>query len=342
MNMKKNNYSKVALAFVAMVALCFSCITIKEITIPAEVNAGETIEFDVNWEFKAETERSGNFVLVMLFPKSWGAANTIEASFSTSNLPTQGQFSSDITNEKMVICNGELEPTYGVAYSSAAQAHYGSCGNYGSVEWCALRSQTKFETNGSDAIKVDGEMPIVSITVHVKVKVGDPNIAYNFAAGICGTQSGFGGGDNAEYCDAFIQGVTVKNGTGDFDNFTVPKLASTVPGEIGYGDIFSVVFSANIAGAESALKGANDVYVMVEADMADGSMKSTTAKNSLNLMTSADEGNTFTKYIYLPQLLGVNNSKDIKKVRVWFENKAGDVVENSGGDKFKIASVTAK
>lgn len=332
---KRNAFLRPMLALLATIACCFSCITIKTVGIPDKVNANETVEFTVEWDFDAETERNPEYIVfAMLVPKSWGISNNAEVSYSTNNLASQLQYKTDIVNEKMVLMDpSEKEATTGLPYPSACNAFRGQAGNYGSMEWVCFKSQTSFATDGSDAAQ-----GVVNITTKVKFKTGGANIKFNFALQLFGTVKGFydENGSNAEYSDMYVKTVEVVGGTG-YDDFTTPKLVSTTPSEIGYGDIFCINFSTNVAGAESKLQGESDVYVKGEATLASGKTVQISGNSKINKMETSDKIN-FTKYVYLPQLFNLGKSDKIESLTVWFENASGSVIEKgTTGGGFKVS-----
>lgn len=332
---KRNLHIRSVFAILAMIAVCFSCITIKTVGIPDKLQANDTVEFTVEWDFDAETERNPEYIVfAMLVPKSWGISNNAEVSYSTNNLASQLQYKNDIVNEKMVLMDpSEKEATTGLPYASACNAFRGQAGNYGSMEWVCFKSQTSFATDGSDAAQ-----GVVNVTTKVKFKTGGANIKFNFALQLFGTVKGFydENGSNAEYSEMYVKTVEVVGGTG-YDDFTTPKLVSTTPSEIGYGDIFCFNFSTNVAGAESDLQGESEVYVMGTATLASGKTVTLSTKGKQNLMETSDK-TQFSKYVYLPQLFNISPSDKIENLVVWFENKAGDKIEKGGeGDGFIVS-----
>ena len=305
----------------AIAALLFSCITFNSVIWPSDPKADSEIEVKVQVQLVPKTERDGYFVLAFLVPKSWKVSETLTATYSATNIQSGRKPLFDITDEAMVLCNDEIEPTTTMPYNTAMQSQFGIFGNTGPVEWVVVRGTTYINTDGS------GTHPTTTADVSLKFKTGSKNIKFFTAVATCLSDNGFKTTENGdEFLASDVQTVTVTGGKGN-DDFTVLHFVSTTPQTFRYGDFVSIEFVSKIDKVETALYGEEKVYLNAIATLADGTEKTVTKLE----MTKDSEINYF-RYIYPKSLFGLDEDGVITDLHVWFTNADGSKIVTDSAD----------
>ena len=264
--MQKNRRIYIIFALVAAAALVFSCIEFKSVVWPSDPKANSTIEVTVQVQVIPETEHNGHFILAFVVPKSWKVSETVQASYSATDVQVNGELI-NIDNEQMVLANDYTEPTTTMPYNSAMLSKYGVLGNTGPVEWIVLRGTTYINLNGS------GAHPTTVANVKISFKTGPNNIKFFSAFATCLSDNGFNTDHDGEFIISDIQTIQVTGGTG-FDDFTILHFVSTTPQTFRYGDYVSLEFVSAIGDEKTELYGINDVYLNGTCTLKDGSVKS--------------------------------------------------------------------
>ena len=323
--MKKKRIIAIA-SLSAIAALVFSCITFKTVTFPTDAKAGEDFNIKVNFDFKGETERSGNLIVAFPVPKSWKAAETVTGTLTTHNLPggQSGMGLDDITNEPLTLASDVIEPTTTLPYPSAMLSQYGVLGNTGPVEWIVLKSQTVFNVHGN----AGGD---VTVDIDIHLKSGNTNVKFFSAVAICLSGNGFNTANAGEFEISGTQTVQVTGGSGA-DDFTVVHFVSTTPQTFRFGDYVSIEFVTEADGVKTDLFGEENIYLNASATLAGGTVK--TADKVL--MTKSGDTSYF-KYIYPKSFFGLGEDAEISEMHVWFTNADGSVIVTDGTQGFLIS-----
>ncbi len=303
------------IAVLATIAvLLFSCITFNSVLWPSDPKADSEIEVKVQVQLVPETERNGYFTLAILVPKSWKVSETLNASYSATNVQQSGKALFDITDEAMVIANAETEPTTTMPYNTAMLSQFGIFGNTGPVEWVVVRGTTYINTDGS------GTHPTTTANVSLKFKTGGNNIKFFSAVATCLSDNGFNTANAGEFLVSDVQTVSVTGGKGN-DDYTVLHFVSTTPQTFRYGDFVSIEFVSKIGDVETPLYGEKTAYLNAVATLADGSEK-TVEKIEMTMSSET----SYYRYIYPKSLFGLDEDAVITDLHVWFTNADGSKV----------------
>ena len=308
--MNKNKRIFVLFALAAAAALVFSCIEFREILWPSDPKANTTIEVKLKVHLTPETERTGRFLLAFVVPKAWKVSETVQASYSATNLQVGGQLIT-VTNEPMTLAGDYTEPSTGMPYSSAMLSKYGVLGNTGPVEWIILRGSTVINVDGG------GTHPDTNADVTISFKTGPSNIKFFTAFATCLDDNGFNDSNAGEYIISDTQMIQVTGGSG-FDDFTILHFVSTTPQTFRYGDYVSIEFVSAIDEEKTELYGENDVYLNGSCTLKDGTVKN---GQKVKMVRSGEE--TYFKYIYPKSYFGVGENAEIESMKVWFTNADG-------------------
>jgi len=321
---------KAAVFAVASAALLvFGCMTIEDIIFPDNPQVDSDIEISVKIRLVTETDDNAHLVFGVLAPKSWHLADNSSLSFSTSGYAFQGY--PEIKDEALIpVGPSETEPSTQMPWAMAHQSILGLMDNFGDVEWTVFKSSTLFVIND----KVSTE-PIDAV-VRIKLKTGPDNIRFNMGFHFCGDHYGMKDDGESRYKrNEKSKVMEVSGGNGPVDDYTKVKLVSTTPAVFRYGDIFAVNFQSEVDDNETALKGAEQVYLCGEAVLADGSSVSVTETSEKNLMTKSGPV-SYMKYIYPRDFFGLEPDAEITGMSVWFTNKDKSIKVDDSGSGFMI------
>lgn len=311
-------------AILALPLCVVACLTIDEIIHPDDARVNSEIDITVRIKLVAETDETTRLVFAVLAPKSWNIAQSAELTLTTEGYAGQGY--AEVAGEAMELMpDTEVEPTTALKWPEAYQSKVGLMGNLGPVEWAVFRSQTTFIIN--DKVSTD---PIVG-TVKIRLTTGSQNIKCFMGYGFCGQKSGF----NTERYKANEKAkvLTVTGGSNPMIDYTTVNLVSTVPSVFRYGDIFSVRFESVAGEVETALNGAEKVYLYGRAVYNDGQEAVVDAIGEATLMEKIGE-TTYQKYIYPRQFFGLPDDAVVTATYFHFTNEDGSIVvrDTSGGD----------
>ena len=255
-------------------------------------------------------------------------AQSAKLTLTTEGYASQGY--ADVVNEEMsLMADTDLEPTTALKWSEAYQSKIGLMGNLGPVEWVVFKSQTVFIIN--DKVSTDP----INGTVKIRFTTGSQNLKCFMGYGFCGMKSGFNG--ERYKANERSKVLTVTGGSNPMIDYTTVSLVSTVPSVFRYGDIFSVKFESVAGTTETALKGAEKVYIYGRAIYNDGQVAEVDVIGDATLMEKIGE-TTYQKYIYPRHFFNLPDDAVITATYFHFTN--GDksiVVKDTTGDDFLIS-----
>jgi hypothetical protein len=315
-----NKYKVVMIAFI-LPFIVIMCMTIEKITHPDNPKVNSQIEIGVDLKLVPENDDNTEMVFAVLAPKSWNIAQNAQLTFSTS-----GYTKGDLTDEPMVLMtSGDKEPTTALDWSSALQSEIGLMGNLGPVEWVVFKSQTKF-------IITDEDEKLITANVKIKLTTGNQNIKLFMGYFFCGKNRGL----HTEYYKANAKSkvLTVTGGSNPLIDYTTVSLVSTVPATYGWGDIFAINFETEAGPVETALKGANKVYIYGKAIYANGNDSTIIDVISEKTLMERVGETTWQKYIYPKEFFNLPDGAVITKAYFHFTNEDQSIVvkEGSGND----------
>ena len=163
--------------------------------------------------------------------------------------------------------------------------------------------------------------------------------------GWCSLNKGFdvggddGKGSNRRYKENEKSKVlTVTGGDLPMLDYTVESLVSTVPSVFGYGDIFSVKFSAVSGSTETALNGQEKVYLWGKAVYDGGKEVIVDEISDKTLMEKISE-TAYQKYIYPRHFFGLPADAEIEATYFHFTNEDRSIVvtDPASGEDFLVS-----
>jgi len=330
------------LAIVAIGLIVYSCHwKISNIKLPANIPANNTFTVDFITNIQTpETDYVSKMVAMFCVPKSWNAQQTAKVSFSTNGYPAamkekDSKYDSltEFDHEEMVPVTAEdIEGLTGLPFPEAFFATYGYGSNYGEVEWVGFITKDAKTVTDISGNAVHNNF---DITIHATFATDDVNYKFflNCWAGSANANCGLGypwGEDFGAYNTGLGKTVVQVTGGSKKANYTVPEMVSTIPVQFRFGDIFSVVLTTDLEGAESILKGQDEIYLCGQAKLVDGSTVTVNKPLPKNLMKR--EGNRYSKYILPSIFFDIDYSKKIESLHVWFCDKTGTIIEKCGDE----------
>ena len=323
---------KASALLAAAIGILASCVfTVLSINLPDNMQAGTTVEITTNMScFHVQSDQTSHFVFGMLVPSNWNAGENTTVTVSTSDRPAGQQGKPDVVNASMHLMDpSATDPTTGLTWSASFQSKFGSCGNYGLTEWVVFESDDEY-------VICWGDNMTWYLNATIKMKLPETNTKFYFANAFCGTNNGLYTDDNGNYfSDAPTVLFSTTGGSGKED-YTVPPLTSITPLKFTYEDIFAVNFVSEAGTVVTDLKGENEVYLQAECTLKSGKTITVTEKSSKTLMKKTSDIDYY-KYIYPRQFFSLSSSDKIASIKVWFSDKNGSKVENSGGDLFELS-----
>ena len=358
-----NRFKYWIMTAVALPLIGIGCMEIVEIIHPEDAKVNSDIDISVKIKFTAETDHRSEIAFAILAPKAWNIRENASLTLTTEGYVNQG-FAEVVDEQMTPIPEGAIEPGTGLPWPDAYQSQIGLMGNTGPMEWVIFQSKTSFDVNDQ---RENGKEPIVG-TVKIRLKTGPQAIKCFMGYGWCSLNKGFdvggddGKGSNRRYKENEKSKVlTVTGGDLPMLDYTVESLVSTVPSVFGYGDIFSVKFSAVSGSTETALNGQEKVvhattlrgdFAKAAELIADIVFHSTFPQRELEkekevivdeisdktLMEKISE-TAYQKYIYPRHFFGLPADAEIEATYFHFTNEDRSIVvtDPASGEDFLVS-----
>lgn len=335
-----NRFKYWIMTAVALPLIGIGCMEIVEIIHPEDAKVNSDIDISVKIKFTAETDHRSEIAFAILAPKAWNIRENASLTLTTEGYVNQG-FAEVVDEQMTPIPEGAIEPGTGLPWPDAYQSQIGLMGNTGPMEWVIFQSKTSFDVNDQ---RENGKEPIVG-TVKIRLKTGPQAIKCFMGYGWCSLNKGFdvggddGKGSNRRYKENEKSKVlTVTGGDLPMLDYTVESLVSTVPSVFGYGDIFSVKFSAVSGSTETALNGQEKVYLWGKAVYDGGKEVIVDEISDKTLMEKISE-TAYQKYIYPRHFFGLPADAEIEATYFHFTNEDRSIIvtDPASGEDFLVS-----
>ena len=335
-----NRFKYWIMTAVALPLIGIGCMEIVEIIHPEDAKVNSDIDISVKIKFTAETDHRSEIAFAILAPKAWNIRENASLTLTTEGYVNQG-FAEVVDEQMTPIPEGTIEPGTGLPWPDAYQSQIGLMGNTGPMEWVIFQSKTSFDVNDQ---RENGKEPIVG-TVKIRLKTGPQAIKCFMGYGWCSLNKGFdvggddGKGSNRRYKEnEKAKVLTVTGGDLPMLDYTVESLVSTVPSVFGYGDIFSVKFSAVSGSTETALNGQEKVYLWGKAVYDGGKEVIVDEISDKTLMEKISE-TAYQKYIYPRHFFGLPADAEIEATYFHFTNEDRSIVvtDPASGEDFLVS-----
>lgn len=341
----KHKYSIIALAVTALAV--FACMTIEKITVlTPDPKTNSELKIQVKATLTPEYAQNAHPVFAMLVPEEWNVEETAKVYFTTSGLTPSNGVPEYEREEMSLIGPDEIEPYTGKPWAEAYKSVVGFMGNKGPVKWVLFKGQTSRSIKSKDDVPVKDPF---DLTFDVTFTTGDTPIKWFFAAEYLGYETGFNpewhyysgaswpDGGKAPVPYGIAEPISV-TGEGAQEDYTKLPLVSTTPGNMRYGDFFSVEFVSKIEEEETALCGEDNVFLCAKATLKDGSVVTLDKADEENKMIQTGDY-SFMKYIFLKDFLDLPDGAEVTDLKVWFCDAYKTKIVDSDGNLFTISQV---
>lgn len=331
--MKKNIIIRVVvfLAIAMAAAACVVSILTIEFT-NCKAGAEETII--VKTEFRNGTGCNGTYlVFAALFPADLKISETATVTYTSKNFANHNL--PDVVDEPMVLMEAtELEKFSAKDWPTTIMTNFGTMGNFGDFEWVVWRTKERCDLgeNGDDSPEFRSQADI-----KITFMNGPKDIKFNFAAMYATTTIGLDPDESwgVKYCKPVVQLYQTTGGSA-LEDYTVPKLVSTVPVKMSFEDVFCVNFVSKLGNTVTALADETDVYLMGKVVLEDGTEVLVDKRHDESNRMSRSSEYEYMKYIYPRQFFGVLEGDTIAEMYLWFENVDGTKIEDALGNLYAI------
>jgi hypothetical protein len=310
--MKKNFWNwawKITGALLLLIIV--SCtMTIDSVVQPSSINGGDILPVTLNVTITTNTSQTSNFMVAVLVPKVWHAAQNATITF-TSDITSGDQPMTVIPAGTPAPNGGGLDwPTYLV----------NKIGNGGNLlpdyEWVAFYSNSAYTIGGNVTVHA---------TVSIHIKTSPENLL--FKLGYCVANSTDGLSDPSRYGSYFTSCFQV-NGAGDLIDFCNPQLANVDPRTSLDNDIITLTFDGGVT--STALDNASQVYLCISAITSSGDSLSVCEQTTRTKMTPLGL-NRWQKDIWPRKLFSLSDNQHLTGLRYYFTDASGNNKVGYGG-----------
>ena len=286
-----------------LLLIIVSCsMTIDSIVQPSSVNGGDILPVTLNVTIKVDKGQTSNFMVAMLVPKVWKAAQNAIVTF------TSGVSSGD--QGMTVIPAGTPAPQGGgLDWPTLLTSKAGNGGNLlPDYEWVAFYSNTSYSVADNSTI---------SATVSIKIRTSPDNLL--FKLGYCVANSTDGLSSPDRYGTYFSSCFQV-NGTGDLIDFCNPQLSNVDPRNSLDNDIITLTFDGGVQ--STPLDNASQVYLCISGITDTGDSLSVCTQTDQTKMTPLGL-NKWQKDIWPRKLFNLTDDQHLTGLRYYFTDAAG-------------------
>lgn len=294
----------------ALLLIIASCsMTIDSVVLPSSLNAGETLPITLNVTVSTNSGQTSNFMVAMLVPKVWKAAQNATVTF-VSDVSSGDQ-------AMTVIPAGTAAPQGGgLDWPTLLATKVGNGGNLlADYEWVAFYSNQAYTL---------GDNVTVHATVSIRIKTSPDNIA--FKLGFCTANSTDGLSSSDRYGTRFTDCFHVI-GDGDLIDFCNPQLSTVDPRTSEDNDIVTLTFDGGVQHTD--LDNSSQVYLCVSALTSTGDSLSVCAPTDQMKMRSLGL-NKWQKDIWPRKLFNLTDQQHLTGLRYWFTDASGKKVGYAG------------
>ena len=296
-----------------LVLIIVSCsLTIDTVDQPASVNGGDDLHVTVNAKIHADVPQTSSFMVAVLVPKVWHAAQNTHITF-VSELTTGVQ-------PMTVIPAGTPAPQgNGLDWPSLLAAKVGNGGNLlPDWEWVAFYSNSSYDVAGG----ADG-----TITISITTKTSTDNLMFKPAYCIANSSDGLSSSDRYSVFKTTNSCFQV-NGVGDLIDFCNPQLSTIDPRTSLDNDIVTVTFDGGID--STALNNASQVYLCIAGITTTGDSLSVCSQTDATRMRALGL-NKWQLDLWPRKLFNLTDNQHLSGLKYFFTDANGNHKVGYGG-----------
>ena len=289
-----------------LLLIIVSCsISIDSIVQPSSVNGGDILPVTLNVTIVTQTTQTSNFMVAVLVPKVWKAAQNTTITF-TSDITTGDQ-------PMTLIPAGTPAPQGGgMDWPTLLASKIGNGGNHlPDFEWVAFYSNTSYSV---------AALATIHPTVSIKIKTSPDNLAFKLAYCVANSTDGLSSSDRYSF---FLAGTNCfqVNGTGDLIDFCNPQLSTIDPRSSLDNDIITVTFDGGVQ--STPLDNASQVYLCISGITDTGDSLSVCTQTDQTKMTPLGL-NKWQKDIWPRKLFNLTDNQHLTGLRYFFTDATGN------------------
>jgi len=295
----------------AFIALLARCVFLDGVDQPSSVKAGEIFEATLHAHVQAAEDRPNvRFVIAVLVPRSWKAAQSMEISYAAENFGS---------GTMVQIPAGVKAPNSGnnLDWSAALKNKFGIGPNLiDDMEWVVYWTKEQYDIHNGDKPVIDAQ---------IAIKSGQQNMRFKFGYFVASSEDGlndFLGGPGALYKTLFTDCFEVTDGEGDLMDFCNPPQTFVDPYRSTDNDIITLTYDRDILPGPLA----EEIYLCATAELAGGETKTiceATAANRMKAVVGAK--GRFEMTFWPRQYFGLQEGEVIERLTYYFTDETGNI-----------------
>jgi len=297
-----------------LLLIIVSCgLTIDTVVQPASVNGGDDLNVTLNVTLKSDADQTSNFMVAILVPKVWKAAQNTHITF-VSELTTGVQ-------QMTVIPPGTAAPQGGgLDWPTLLANKIGNGGNkLPDYEWVAFYSNSAYSVHNG---------PSASVTVSITTKTSPDNLSFKLGYCVANSSDGLSAADKYGKYLAADNDCFQVNGTGDLIDFCHSQLSTVDPRTSLDNDIVTVTFDGGVTG--TLLDNATQVYLCVSGITTTGDSLSVCSQTDATKMIPLGL-NKWQKDIWPRKLFNLAANQHLASLKYTFTDAGGNNKVGYGG-----------
>ncbi|MFV0506678.1 MAG: DUF4961 domain-containing protein [Bacteroidales bacterium] len=298
------------------------CFAISKITQPESVYVGAEFSTKLNVDYFYEGNGSphgGKVVQVaVLAPVDWDVRNQANVRYTCDDLGVSDQQLKVVPDYEMYPYSDDEnnDPNWnGMTWLEVIEAKYGLGDNTEQVEWVLFRATSSIDLSANVSGVVDIDFKTSDRAVNV-------NLGYLVFSESGFISNSFPGADDTDKEPCKFAPIAVI--TPSF-NLLTPKFT--------YDDYFKINFITEASNTSTELAGETNIYVQGTAVLQDGSILELTERNAKTLLV-VDSETSFSKYLYLKSLFGLDNTSTVTDLYLYFSNEDRSKVHSPKGGEY--------
>lgn len=294
-----------------MTVFVVSCVYLDSVDQSSSVNAGETFEATLHAHVDAGEDRPNvRFVVAVLVPRSWKAAESMQISYTAENFGS---------GDMVQIPAGVKAPNSGnnLDWAAALKNKFGIGPNLiDDMEWVVFWTKKQYNIRNGDKPVIDAQ---------ISINAGLQNVKFKFGYFVASSEDGlndFLGGPGALYKTLFSDCFEVLNGEGDLTDFCNPPQTFVDPYHSTDNDILTLTYDRDILPGPLG----DEIYLCATARLADGQSKIICEIADDHRLTSVKGSSGRFDITFWPRAyFGLGAGQEIEQLTYYFTDKTGNI-----------------
>jgi len=313
----KNNLRKKGLVLFKTAVLCLlavvlvRCVFLDSVDQPASIKAGEVFHATLHAHVTAAEARPNvRFVIGVLVPRSWKAAQSMQISYTAESFGS-GEFEKIPTGVKAPNSGNNLD------WAPALLNKFGIGPNLiDDMEWVVFWTKEQYNVQ-------NGDNPVIEASI--SIKSGPENVKFKFGYFVASSEDGlndFLGGPGALYKTLYSDCFEVSDGEGDLLDFCNPPQTFVDPYRSTDNDILTLTYDRDILPGPLN----EEIYLCAKAELSDGAFKEVCEATSKQQLTKVDGAKgRFEITLWPRQYFELQAGQTIERLSYYFTDQTGSI-----------------